>query len=120
VHVAVAVQHLGEESWGERVARARSRSRLSLKEAATRVSTLIPASYSTLMRLEAFDGPPTDMKKRAVAYLALIVYGYDPSDFGLSEDDLPRRITAEQVAALTRTIGGYFNSHSVLASSLVA
>lgn len=94
----MAVQQLlalDEETWGERVARARGRARLSLKEAAARVSRLVPVSYSSLMRLEYLDAVPTDVKRRMVAYLALIVYGYEPEEFGLSVDDLPRWITAE-------------------------
>lgn len=91
---------LDDETWGERVARARARARLSLKEAAARVSQLIPVSYSTLMRLESLDEAPTDLKRRAIAYLALFTYGYKPETFGLSVDDLPRRIKKEMVEAL--------------------
>ena len=91
---------LDEETWGERVARARNRARLSLKEAAARVSQLIPVSYSTLMRLESLEEEPQDVKRRAVAYLALYTYGYKPELFGLSVDDLPRRIKKEMVEAL--------------------
>jgi transcriptional regulator with XRE-family HTH domain len=111
---------LDEESWGERVARARARSKLSLKEAAARVSALVPTSYSTLMRLEALDVPPSDVKRRVVAFLALVAYGYDPAAFGLSEDDLPRRITPAQLDALTPTIGGYFNAATVVLAGAAA
>ena len=95
-----ALLALDDETWGERVARARGRARLSLKEAAARVSQLIPVSYSTLMRLESLDEAPVDVKRRAVAYLALFTYGYQPELFGLSVEDLPRWIKREMVEGL--------------------
>ncbi len=97
------LRHLDVETWGERVARARSRSGLSLKEAATRVSQVLPVSYSTLMRLESMPQPPTDLKRRIVAFLTLVAYGYDPQRFDLDPGDLPRWITPDALADLRVT-----------------
>lgn len=91
---------LDEETWGERVGRARTRARISLKEASARVSRLVPVSYSTLMRLESLPEPPADIKRRLVAYLALSSYGYEPEAFGLSSRDLPRWMTSEKLSEL--------------------
>lgn len=65
-----------------------------------RISGLVRVSYSTLMRFEYEPTPPTDLRRRAIAYLALVAYGYDPTEFGLSENDLPRWITPEHLARL--------------------
>lgn len=97
------VEHLralDAETWGERVARARNRSGMSLKEAAARVSQLLPVSYSTLMRLESMQQPPTDTKRRILAFLTLVAYGYEPQDFGLEPGDLPRWITPDVLSDL--------------------
>lgn len=76
------------------------------------MSRIEPTSYSTLMRLESFAAPPKDVKRRLIALLALVAYGFDPEEFGLSENDLPRRVTAEDLATLRRAIGGYFATQS--------
>lgn len=38
------------------------------------------------MRLEDFDEIPARMRTRQVAYFALVAYGYEPADFGLTPD----------------------------------
>lgn len=94
------LQALDAETWGERIGRARSRAGLSLKEAASRVSDFIPVSYASIMRLENLGSEPPDAKRRAVAFLTLVAYGYNPAEFGLSRSDVPRWITDEHLAAL--------------------
>jgi hypothetical protein len=98
--MAMALSRLDDETWGERVRRARNRSRLSLKTVEHLIRPMAPASYSYVGRLEQLVAPPSDMKKRAVAFLTLVAYGYDPTEFGLSRDDLPRRITQEMLDEL--------------------
>lgn len=105
---------LGTETWGERLARARSRSGVSLKEAAARVSDLAPVSYSSIMRLESMTEPPADRKRRMVAYLTLIAYGFDPEQFGLSENDIPKWITKEVLADLPISGKGWFRPYADL------
>lgn len=73
---------------------------MSLKEAAARVSDLVPVSYSSIMRLESMPEPPADRKRRMVAYLTLVAYGFDPQHFGLSGSDIPKWITKEVLADL--------------------
>lgn len=94
------LQLLDEETWGERFGRARARSGLNLRDAATKISTVEPTSYATLARLERLDATPPDLRRRVVAALALLVYGYDPGQFGLSLDDLPRGIDRQALADL--------------------
>jgi hypothetical protein len=73
---------------------------MSLKEAAARVSELLPVSYSSLMRLESMQEPPTDQRRRLLAYLTLVAYGYDPTQFGLEREDLPKWVTPKVLADL--------------------
>lgn len=94
------LSELDAETWGERLARARARSRISLKEAAARISPFLPVSYSSLMRLEWLREPPADQRRRILAYLTLVAYGYEPSAFGLDITDLPRWATPELLGDL--------------------
>lgn len=106
VHVVMRLQTLDTETWGERVARARTRSGVSLKEAAARVSQFEQVSYTSLMRLERLGSVPSDGRRRIIAYLALVSYGYDPEDFGLSANALPRWMTGEALTGLRMTDAG--------------
>jgi hypothetical protein len=44
----------------------------------------ISMTDQVLLALERLDDPPKRMRQRQVAYFALIAYGYDPADFGLT------------------------------------
>lgn len=94
---------LGAPTWGERFTLARRRSGKSLDRVAEQVSDVTPVSYGTLVRLEKMTVPPTDKKRRFVAFLSLLAFGYDPLDFGLDVEDVPRSITAERISELVES-----------------
>lgn len=93
---------LDAETWGDRLRRARERSGLKLREVAALVAPYEPTSHQRLLNLELLDGPPADASRRILALLVAVAYGYDPAVFGLSWEDLPRRIDRDEVVgALT-------------------
>jgi transcriptional regulator with XRE-family HTH domain len=96
---------LGAEPFGQQLRRARKESGIQLREAAERVSRFMLTTHTTLNRLEHFAEPPTIRSQRAVAYLAMVCYGFDPTQIGLSHDDVPSGI-AERMA----DVGGSLRS----------
>lgn len=94
---------LGTPTWGERFTLARRRSGKSLDRVAEQVSDVIPVSYGTLVRLEKMSDAPSDKKRRFVAFLSLLAFGYDPLDFGLGMDDVPRSITVDRISELVES-----------------
>lgn len=99
----MSLQTLGAETWGEKVSRARSRSGLQARDAADRVSRAVPVSHMTLLRLESLPELPSSPKKRLLAYCALVAYGFDPEDFGLSADELPVYFDPARLQAVLTT-----------------
>lgn len=79
-------------TWGEKVHLAYRRSRATYghtyREVAERISQIFPTTDATIVRLESYDTVPKQERVRIVAYLALLAYGFDPSDFGLSPDNV--------------------------------
>lgn len=84
---------LGEEPFGSRLRRAREASGIELRAAAEIISRVMFTSHTRLNRLEKMIGPPPDRERRALAYLAMLVYEFDPAQLGLSKDDLPQRLS---------------------------
>ena len=80
---------LHEETWGQRLRRAREASGLTLEEAAKRVSRLVPCSAPTLHRLERLDEAPTEWRRMVLAWLTVVAYGYKPSALDLPENPFP-------------------------------
>lgn len=99
--MAAKAQHLGEETWGERLHRAYRRCRalhgityLAHSEA---ISEFIPVSDQTIMRFEERDEMPANPRQRQLAYLIVTAYGFCPEEFGLTAEtcnfglwDLPK------------------------------
>ncbi len=97
----LALARLPDESWGQRLRRARGKR--SLEGTAELVSMVNPTSHTSLARLEQLEAVPVKGKQpklRARAVLALLVYGYNLEDFGLSLDDLPRFVDVQRFAEL--------------------
>jgi len=67
-------------------------------------------SYSSVQRLEKLDECPTDPRRRLVAFLTLLLYGFDPQDFGLSTGDLPRALDPKKIASIIRAAGVLLSS----------
>ncbi len=90
---------LPPESWGRRFRRAREdHARLSLQAAEAAVKELgWETSHTTLGRIEKANEVPATKRQRQTAIFALVAYGVDPTDFGLSLNELPdtlnRRLT---------------------------
>lgn len=98
--MALPLRALGDETWGERLGRARGRSGLKLREAAEIASRVWPTTHTSLLRLESLREPPTDQRRRFAALLAVLVYGFNPEDFGLSLSDIPALIDRDRLADL--------------------
>lgn len=88
---------LGPETFGDRFRRARETSGRSLREAEEAVAQFLPTSRNSLNRLEQLDTAPADRRRRALAYLVLVAYGFDPLDFGLADTDLPAGLSLDSV-----------------------
>ena len=69
---------------------------------------MMPVSYSTLMRLEWMDEPPSDDRRKVTAYAAILAYGFDPADFGLDDDTMPSYVDTERVRDLLIRSTGCF------------
>ncbi len=83
---------INDETWGERFHRAYRRGRarhhftyLGVAEAIS--ATGNPVSDQTLLRLEQADEAPRSVSQRKAAYLALVAYGFEPEEFGLTVEN---------------------------------
>jgi transcriptional regulator with XRE-family HTH domain len=85
----MALQQLDTVNWGERMAIARKRRGYKLRDVADAVGKVMPTSFTSIARLEDLDEMPEERRRRGVAYCALLVYGFDPHSFGLTDDDVP-------------------------------
>lgn len=99
-NAAPQLRRLGAEPFGQRLARARRASGVELREAAEKISTLMFTSHTRLHQLEKLDTVPSTQQRRALAYLAMLVYGFDPAELGLSEEDLPKGLQAVDLTVL--------------------
>lgn len=81
---------LDEETWGERLHRAyrqcRARTGLVYMQHAEAISAFVPISDQTLMRSELLEEVPARPNKRQVMFLTLLAYGFEPEEFGLTEE----------------------------------
>lgn len=79
--------HLGEETWGQRLRRAREASLLTVRATAEQLTAAgFDVSHTTIARFEDEDEAPRGGHQRAViACVAVLAYGYDPADFDLEE-----------------------------------
>lgn len=97
---------LGEENWGQKVRRAyytqrEMTGRRYADIAQTITDVAMPCYVNTLQRLEKYDTVPTTPRQRTMAYLAVLAYGYDPEDFGLTKDMVSsKRLASKEVADL--------------------
>ena len=87
---ATQLHRLGDEPFGFQLRRARISSGVELRRAAEVISALMLTTHTSLNRLEKLTTAPTDRKQRALAYLAMLCYGYDPADLDLTDADLPQ------------------------------
>src|SRR4051794_39219594 len=87
--MAQTLQTLDALTWGARGGVARGRAGRTLREAADVVSRVIPVSSTTVRRLEDLTEVPAERRRRNVAFCTLLVYGFDPTSFGLSAEDAP-------------------------------
>lgn len=94
-----SLAELGEETFGERLHRARVRRGVHLRTLAERVSLCWPVSYGLIHRLESDVEPPADRRRRIIAVLTVLALGYEPAAFGLSRDELPPGIDVSALAA---------------------
>lgn len=94
---------LPDETWGDQIHRAyrHARSRFGRRDPVTGRASFsyeavaermrqagLDLTDQVLMRLEDHEELPSRMKQRQIAYFALIAYGYDPADFGLTPDNV--------------------------------
>lgn len=94
---------LEPETWGEQVKRAyltqRDLTGRHYKEIAAEITELgIPVYVNSLQRLEKMESVPQTARQSLIAWLALLVYGFDPTDFGLDKASIsPARYTSKEV-----------------------
>lgn len=62
----------------------------------------MPVSRQRLLDLEKLDAIPPTYMRRIAAYLAVVVYGFDPADFELDVSCLPSGWDVEEVVAEVR------------------
>jgi hypothetical protein len=108
LRMSPTLQLLDTETWGERVARARKRTKITYRDAAAIVSRVMPTSFTSLQRLEDLEETPTDAKRRMLAFCTLLVYGFDPRDFGLEASDAPPVLNLPEVRDLLIRSTGCF------------
>lgn len=92
---------LGPETFGDLLHRAYRRYKFTYgaayDHAASAISEISPLSMQTLSRLELLEEKPTEVLPRMRAVLAILTYGFDPEEFGLSLDDLPSGLDGRSV-----------------------
>lgn len=122
---------LTEETWGDQMHRAYRQARAKFAQgrdpqtgqaafsyavvARKLQSVGIPMTDQALFRLEQLTEPPTRMRQRQVAYFALIAYGYDPADFGLTPDNVV--LTGFDIPKITRAIAPTFSCRRATAAA---
>ena len=118
-HMAVAhYSRLDDERWGERIRRARTRTKLGLRDAAEILDEFTGGvSWTTLSRLELEPEPPTARRRRITATLYVLALGYDPSDFDLDRNELPSVYDDETIKALTSRASASPSQHAGSGSS---
>jgi transcriptional regulator with XRE-family HTH domain len=80
------MKRLEEETWGQRLRRAREEAGLSQPGAARLLTkVVIPVTQPEVSRLEGQLSPPATGRQAFLAYLLVLAYGYDPDDFGLAD-----------------------------------
>lgn len=91
---ASALLKKGPVTWGDEFRSAYSKAKRTLPRGvvtyqaiADRVSLLVPANQTTILRLGQRDTVPEDPSQRQMAYLALVAMGYDPREFELTHND---------------------------------
>lgn len=84
--------HLVEENWGERLHRASRMSRQmygqTYRDVAASISRLHKITDSTLIRLESYKELPSQQRVRVIAFYTLLAYGFEPAEFGLTEENV--------------------------------
>lgn len=96
--IELPFRQLPPEPWGARFARARKEAGYTLREAAS----VFHVGYAGLNRqtihnLEQRESAPTSDRDRYRAYLLLVMYRFDPLEFGLSPDDVPPYIDLREL-----------------------
>ena len=79
---------------------------MELRDAAEKISAVMFTSHTRLHQLEKLTEAPAAQPRRALAYLAMLVYGFDPAELGLSEADLPKGLRVIEVADLLGELRG--------------
>jgi len=102
----LGLRALPPETWGRRLARARTNAGFNLRDVEERLAPYI--SRATLNRLEALETEPVRRQDRSRAFLVLILYGINPADFGLGPDDRPPAMDLRALSRLRLARPGWF------------
>lgn len=65
---------------------------MTLDEAVDAVGAYMLTSTASISRMEDSIAEPKDSRRRALAFLAARSYQFDPAQFGVSLDDVPKAI----------------------------
>lgn len=117
------ILQLQDETWGDQLHRAYRQARSRFNQRRDPVTGKASFSYDVvahklrsvgismtdqaLFRLEELDEASTRMRQRQVAYFALIAYGYDPADFGLTPDNVA--LAGYDIPRITKAIAPAFS-----------
>jgi hypothetical protein len=98
--MTTVLRPLGEETWGQRLRRAREESCLTVRATAEILTQAgFDVSHATIARLEHSTDRPAGIGQRLTACAALIIYGINPDELDLA--DVHQLINVETVAALS-------------------
>lgn len=93
-----ALPALPPEPWGWKLKRAREQyAGMTLDDAVAQLSRYIIVHPTTINRLERLDTPPVGRaakRHRQMAYVLAMIYGLDPEQFGLLDEDVPEGMLA--------------------------
>jgi hypothetical protein len=104
---------LAPEPWGSRLLRAREQAGFTLREL-DRASDVLEFGRGPIHAMEQMQTVPTKPMWRRRAYTYLTFLGFDPSDFGLTDDDAPRVIDLRVLRDLgTSPTKWYASVHSL-------
>lgn len=75
---------------------------ITYQKVADRVAQVVPCHQTTVLRLTTLDDPPHRANERQHAYLVLVAMGFDPTEFGLTDQD--RLLKGMDEATLRRVL----------------
>lgn len=102
------LQEMPPEAWGDRFHRAYRLAKrrygrgFTYREVARRVSAVLPTNDAAIIRLESHNRVPPKAHQRALAVYCVVVYGFQPGAFELTEENIDPRVLDRIVELVPR------------------